>query len=113
MTDEQLRELACLVADEIEARRTLPQIVTAKQLAEVLGVSPAVVYANKERLGVIRLGNGPKAPLRFPLDAEAISLWQAQSRLPAPQKAPALRRVRSRSDSTEVPLIDYVPLADA
>ncbi len=38
---------------------------TAKELAAALGVERKWVYANQERLRVIRLGQGPRARLRF------------------------------------------------
>ncbi|HET7379019.1 MAG TPA: hypothetical protein VFJ24_03160 [Gaiellales bacterium] len=43
-------------------------LVDAQELAEQLGVARDWVYANAERLGGVRLGDGPRARLRF--DAE-------------------------------------------
>ena len=43
-------------------------LVDARELAEQLGVKRDWVYANAERLGGVRLGDGPRARLRF--DAE-------------------------------------------
>jgi len=40
-------------------------LLTAGQLAQQLGVTRAWVYENAHRLGAIRLGNGPRARLRF------------------------------------------------
>lgn len=49
----------------LEERDTKRRWLTAPELAEELRVKPAWVRANAERLGAIRLGTGPKAPLRF------------------------------------------------
>jgi hypothetical protein len=38
------------------------ELVDAQDLAEQLGVARDWVYANAERLGVVRLGTGPRAP---------------------------------------------------
>lgn len=43
-------------------------LIDAQELAEQLGVARDWVYANAERLGGVRLGDGPRARLRF--DAE-------------------------------------------
>ena len=43
-------------------------LVDAQELAEQLGVARDWVYANAARLGGVRLGDGPRARLRF--DAE-------------------------------------------
>ena len=40
-------------------------LVDAQQLAEQLGVARDWIYANAERLGGVRLGDGPRARLRF------------------------------------------------
>jgi hypothetical protein len=43
------------------------QLLEPKQLARALNVSLAYVYAHAADLGVMRLGDGPKARLRFDL----------------------------------------------
>lgn len=43
------------------------QLLEPKQLAAALNVSLDYVYAHAEDLGVMRLGDGPKARLRFDL----------------------------------------------
>jgi hypothetical protein len=45
------------------------QFVTAAVLAEVINVQRGWVYDNALKLGAIRLGTGPKARMRFPLNA--------------------------------------------
>jgi hypothetical protein len=41
------------------------QLLTVAQVACRFQVHPNWVYANARRLGAVRLGDGPKAPLRF------------------------------------------------
>src|SRR3954467_15057198 len=41
------------------------QLLTVAQVARRFQVHPSWVYANAGRLGALRLGPGPKAPLRF------------------------------------------------
>jgi len=40
-------------------------LLTVPQAAKLLGVSPNYVFNHARELGVIRLGSGPKARLRF------------------------------------------------
>jgi hypothetical protein len=46
-----------------------PELLTVAEVARRLSVSPNWVYAHKRDLGAIRLGDGPKARLRFRLAA--------------------------------------------
>jgi hypothetical protein len=57
------RRVAELIAGAGERR-----LVTAGELAERLGVERSWVYANARRLGGVRLGDGPRAQLRFDVD---------------------------------------------
>jgi hypothetical protein len=41
------------------------QLLTVAQVARRFQVHPSWVYATARRLGALRLGTGPKAPLRF------------------------------------------------
>jgi hypothetical protein len=62
------------------------QLLTVAQVARRFQVHPNWVYANARRLGAVRLGSGPKAPLRF--DAHRVALAvEDQSRPNAPQPA--------------------------
>lgn len=51
-----------------------PNLLTVTEVAERLSVSPAWVYAHKHELGAIRLGDGPKARLRFHVGAVVAGL---------------------------------------
>lgn len=45
------------------------RLVDAAALARRLGVDRGWVYRHARELGAVRLGSGPRAPLRFPQDA--------------------------------------------
>lgn len=70
-----LDALADLVAERVVARLTAAPpaaaaaLVDAATLAAELGVTRGYVYANADDLGAVRLGDGPRARLRFDLTA--------------------------------------------
>lgn len=72
---ESIEALAEALAPKVAARlaaqpaRGDGSLVTAATLAQVLGVSRAFVYEHADALGAVRLGQGPKAPLRFDVEA--------------------------------------------
>jgi hypothetical protein len=84
-------------------------LVDACAVAEHLGVSRAFVYEHADELGARRLGNGPRARLRFSL-AEVDERLSActtgrRSETPdSPQEA-ALRPRRRRASGTNVELL--------
>lgn len=59
---EHLAELA------VSTPRPTVGLIDARELAERLGVARDWVYANADRLGGVRLGDGPRARLRFDAD---------------------------------------------
>lgn len=65
-----------------------PRLVTANELARILRVSRDFVYSHADRLGVIRLGPGPKARLRFLLDESLVGRLAAMQ--PVRQDPPAV-----------------------
>jgi hypothetical protein len=81
LADHQLPELARLIAAELAPAPRLPHVPTARvvdpmsclvdasTLAEALGVSRRFVYEHADELGAQRLGEGPKARLRFDVQA--------------------------------------------
>ena len=71
-------------------------LATAAEVAARLGVGRDWVYANQERLGVIRLGDGPKARLRFDLDRAAQALSDRG-------EARVVRRSRRRGGGSGLP----------
>ena len=62
------------------------QLLAPKQLACALNVSLDYVYAHAMDLGVMRLGDGPKARLRFDLQT-AQAAMRAQTQPPAARSA--------------------------
>jgi hypothetical protein len=74
LDDDGLQELAAKLhpyldgrlADDHDARR----LMTVAEVAKCLRVNAKWVYAHQHRLGAIKLGDGPKARLRF--DAGAV-----------------------------------------
>jgi hypothetical protein len=73
--DEHADDNADLTLVDLIAQRVLQllgdrngdeiQLLTVAQVARRFQVHPSWVYANARRLGALRLGTGPKAPLRF------------------------------------------------
>jgi hypothetical protein len=87
------------------------QLVTVAQVAAVLGVDAAFVYEHSAELGVLRLGSGPRARLRFDLDEalRRLTACSASRKSVEPDSAPAAgsrRRRRSGSGTT----VDLLPI---
>src|SRR5918992_2672610 len=61
------------------------QLLTVPQVARRFQVHPSWVYANARRLGALRLGPGPKAPLRF--DQRRVALAVEDQDPPSGQRA--------------------------
>lgn len=89
MTVERLHpDDVAAVADAVVARllpalgalddRRPRALVDAAELAEHLGVERSFVYEHADALGAVRLGDGPKARLRFDVD-EAASRYASKS----------------------------------
>lgn len=94
MNEEALEVLAERVADLLAERLAgvaLPgaaqELIDPIEAARRLGVSRDFVYEHREELGVIRLGDGPRARLRF--DPRRVAAFDI------PAAAPP-RRVRQR-----------------
>lgn len=80
---------------------SLPQLLTADQVAERLSVDRDWVYENADDLGAIRIGNGSKPRLRFDA-AKVLSFLSAgsgsqSSQTVEPASRPALKRRRKSS----------------
>jgi hypothetical protein len=70
-------------------------LVDAATLAAELGVSRSFVYEHAKELGAQRLGDGPKARLRF--DREVARQAQRSERQPAPERPTPKRRAARRT----------------
>ena len=94
MTDREIEAIAQRVADLLTGYSHGPKLVTVAEVAEWLGVSRDYVYEHAEDLGGFRLGDGPKAPLRF--DRDRVSEWITVRCEGRPKReSPAPRRHRT------------------
>jgi predicted DNA-binding transcriptional regulator AlpA len=101
---------------ERDAPRGRSPLVSAGELADVLGVSRDTIYRHAEELGAVRLGPaGPRSEhggrrLRFDVD-QAIAAWSARqsgerSQLTDPPAvAGGSHRSRRRGPGSDVPLL--------
>ena len=88
--DAVARRVVELLRDEhFPAAAGTPRLMTVAQVSREFGVSPHWVYAHAAALGVIRLGSGPRARLRFERDtiATRISRLGSNGRGPRPRTA--------------------------
>jgi predicted DNA-binding transcriptional regulator AlpA len=85
------------------------RLLSAAEVADYLGVERSFVYEHASELGVRRLGDGPKAPLRFKLSA--IDKWLSacsacrESSAPEPASVLASRPPRRKRMGTNVVLL--------
>ena len=108
MSPEEVDALAAAVAERVVERLrdeaaapSEPGLVDAAALARALGVSTGFVYSRSSELGAVRLGNGPRARLRFDLERAVEAHASAPGCTPpaAPQAAkPRPRRAASSGE---------------
>lgn len=96
---EHLAELAA------STPRPTVGLIDARELAERLGVARDWVYANADRLGGVRLGDGPRARLRFDIDRAREALAARGGDAQPVQTATPLRRRPRRKAVAGVTLI--------
>ena len=105
LDDDDIEAVAARVVELLRSEhrpRAGPELVDAATLAEMLGVDRDWVYANARRLGAVRLGDGPKARLRFDATrARAALAATEREHQPPPDKPP--RRPRGRPRGRPVP----------
>ena len=65
---EEIEAVGEHIAELVASARPKVGLIDARELAEELGVARDWVYANAERLGGVRLGDGPRARLRFDVE---------------------------------------------
>lgn len=79
-------------------------LVSAEEVAQLLGVERTWVYEHKLELGVVRIGDGPRGVLRF--EAASVLAYIRGRRLgedePAPPERPGPRRRGTRSGGLEL-----------
>jgi hypothetical protein len=85
--------LAELLADKLEARRVeRSRWVNADAVADYLGVDVGYVYDHAAELGARRLGDGPRARLRFRFELVDAALCVGGRESEAPQTRTATRK---------------------
>jgi hypothetical protein len=90
------------------------QLLTVAQVARRFQVHPSWVYANARRLGALRLGPGPKAPLRFDPRRVALAVEDQDPR--SDQRAehkPSRETVSPRAVAAARHKRGLLPIADA
>src|SRR3954462_12732778 len=90
------------------------QLLTVAQVARRFQVHPSWVYANARRLGALRLGTGPKAPLRF--DPRRVALAVEDPPLsggPPGEPTPSRETASSASGPAARRKRGLLPIADA
>src|SRR5215217_4763216 len=91
------------VAQKLRGHR-LSRYGDAQAVCERFGVSADYVYAHANELGAIRLGERPKARLRFDLDEVERRLY-GNGRPPTPSPKPRPRRRRKQRS----PAVELIP----
>ena len=99
---EEIEAVGEHIAELVASARPKVGMIDARELAEELGVARDWVYANAERLGGVRLGNGPRARLRFDVELARRALAAGGNGAQAPSNGAAPRR-RGRPRREVVP----------
>ena len=105
---EEIEAVGEHIAELVASARPKVGLIDARELAEELGVARDWVYANAERLGGVRLGDGPRARLRFDVELarQALAAVGSGARPPSNGAAPRRRgRPRREVGPASVPLI--------
>jgi hypothetical protein len=74
---EEIEAVGEHIAELVASARPKVGLIDARELAEELGVARDWVYANAERLGGVRLGNGPRARMCFDVEVARQALGTA------------------------------------
>ena len=107
LTDADVEAIAAAVADRLGALAA-PRLLDARGLAEVLGVEASWVREHADRLGALRLGEGPRPRLRFHPERALEAAARLRSERSLPPDPPPPRRSRRRrapSSSSSAPLL--------
>ncbi len=100
LSDQDLERLADRVAERVASRLAGAEsleLVDASAIALRFSLSRSWVYENAERLGVVRIGAGPRARLRF--DPAIVRERLAKLDAEAPRIARPARRRRENADT--------------
>jgi hypothetical protein len=100
LSDADIEAVANRVADLMRMGQTsAPELVDTAEIARRFAVSRDFVYEHADDLGAVRLGNGPKARLRF----DPAKVGRAL-RKPPEKTFPQPRRRRTRRSSSLLPV---------
>lgn len=97
LDNASVEAVAQRVAELIRGEDVSPELVDASEVARRFGVSRDYVYEHSADLGAVKLGDGPKARLRF---NPATVAERLNAPKPSPPKAP--RRHRRRASDIEL-----------
>ena len=93
LSEADIEAVAARVADLLRPGPATVELVDAAEIARRFGVSRDFVYGHANDFGVVRLGEGPKARLRF--DPAKVRELLGAADQPAPGKRPPRRKRRS------------------
>jgi hypothetical protein len=98
LDEASIEAIAQRVAELLSPAKT-GEMVSAAEIAKRFGVSRDWVYEHADELGVIRMGSGPRAHLRFDLEkvAEGLDARKAPPVRPEGRTAGSNGRKRRRS----------------
>jgi hypothetical protein len=99
LSEADIEAVATRVADLLRASQASAELVDATEIARRFGVSRDFVYDHANDFGAVRLGDGPKARLRF----DPAKVGRAL-RKPPEKAASQPRRRRTRSSSSLLPI---------
>lgn len=99
LSEADIEAVATRVADLLRAGQVGADLVDANEIARRFRVSRDFVYEHANDLGAVRLGNGPKARLRFDPAKVAQTL-----RKPPEHTAPKPHRRGTRRSSSLLPI---------
>lgn len=103
----ELRELRAVVTATGEP--PAGGLVTATELAELLGVHRSYIYEHADDLGAVRLGDGPRARLRFDA-ARAVAAHKAHKVDADTPPAPSPPAAARRTPGTDRPPARFEPI---
>jgi hypothetical protein len=94
-----------LVAERFAPGAAAGVLVDVKATAAALGVAPSFVYEHADELGAVRLGDGPRARLRFDIEQARQAMMRRTEPPVAPVALPRRQRKSRTTTSSGVPLL--------
>lgn len=110
LTAETVEAIAERVAELLRGEATTPDLIDAAEVARRLGISRATVYERAGELGAHRIGDGPRARLRFEPERIAERL-SAIARTSPPTSTPTRRSARPPGGARRPDLLPIHPRA--